>query len=430
MKTRPRAVSPKTFLTCFSWMIVFSFAFGAAAQTPPPAEPNPKGAAEATPPSSAPPASTALPVVASPDVAPNVVVPPPIPVPAPVPPAAKIEPAITMNFGVRVGARLQSPTDPEKLDHLGLDTLYLEPRFSARVIEKVGFQANFNVGVPPGAGLAAPGAVGIMDLIAQFDFDDLLHLWAGRLLVPSDRSNFSGPFFMSAWNYPGFYVAGAPLGPKTGPTGRDNGAVVWGDAMKGKFKYYAGAFGLDQPGKPYYTARLNLAIIGSEPGFYHSSTYYGSQDIVAIGAGLQYQQDGSVKPDGTGPKDTVTGMADVLAEFKVGEGVITGEVQYYQFTEGYSFATVGPMNTPVGAPKQAFYALVSYLTPPVGPGKIQPLVRVQRTLDGPGWTILDAFVSYVVKDYDLRVALGYQRTDLGEGTPVGNAIQLGVQLQK
>jgi hypothetical protein len=365
-----------------------------------------------------------------PAAAPEVVPPPPPPVEPTLPKAEAeegkappVEP-IKFNFGVRVGLRLQDPNSPEKLSHVGLDTVYVEPRFSGQLTDNFAWQASFNGNVT-GSTLAPAGSVGVLDLIAKFRAVDAVNVWAGRLLVPSDRSNFSGSFFMSAWNYPGFYVPGAPLGPKDGPNGRDNGAVIWGDFGQGKFKYYAGAFGLDQATPPYFSARLNLAIIGSEPGYYHSSTYYGSQDILAIGLGAQYQKDGS--STATEQKDIVIGMADVLGEVRLGSaGVLTGEAQVYKFNDGYAFASVG--GVPVGAPEEAFFVLVSYLSPEVGVGKLQPLVRVQRTID-PGWTILDAFLSYVIKGYDLRVAAGYQRTDLGAGT-ASNALQIGIQLQR
>ena len=41
---------------------------------------------------------------------------------------------------------------------------------------------------------------------------DEFHLWAGHLLVPVDRANASGPFFMIPWNYPGFLTVGADDG--------------------------------------------------------------------------------------------------------------------------------------------------------------------------------------------------------------------------
>ncbi len=44
-----------------------------------------------------------------------------------------------------------------------------------------------------------------LDYIGQLDFMDEFHVWLGRMLTPVDRSNLSGAWFVSPWNYPGIY---------------------------------------------------------------------------------------------------------------------------------------------------------------------------------------------------------------------------------
>ncbi len=77
-----------------------------------------------------------------------------------------------------------------------------------------GLQRRHMDGSPPGSGNFAA----LEDAIISFDFVDEFHLWAGHLLVPVDRSNASGPFFMIPWNYPGFFAAGN--GVRRGAEGR------------------------------------------------------------------------------------------------------------------------------------------------------------------------------------------------------------------
>ena len=85
---------------------------------------------------------------------------------------------------------------------------------------------------------------------------------------------------------------------------------------------------------------------------------------------------------------------------------------------------------PVFTPKEAFYILLSYLSPAeVGMGKIQPLVRLQQTAD-PGWTIFDGAVAYVIKDYGARLVTTYEHIDTKGLQPTANSIQFGFQLQK
>jgi hypothetical protein len=219
---------------------------------------------------------------------------------------------------------------------------------------------------------------------------------------------------MSPWNYPGFYPGlAAPVGPKQGPYGRNNGVTAWGQFMGGKAKYYIGAYDLDDSRvKRFYSGRVNLAILGTEPGFYHSSTYYGAQDILAIGGGFQYQTDGFAP----GANLSIFN-ADLLFEKNLGGGgVVTFEGAYHHSSDGNTF-------------KNAYYLLGSWLTPEkLGIGKLQPLIRFQQTTDVDRW-MLDTFVTYVVDDYFTRIALGFQHADVGVA-PNANMIQIGVQLQR
>ena len=190
---------------------------------------------------------------------------------------------------------------------------------------------------------------------------------------------------MSPGKYPGFYVPGPPVGPKTGAFGRDNGVTAWGHFVGGKAKYYVGAFELNDPAAhPMYIGRLNFCLLGAEPGFYHSSTYYGGQDIVALGLAGQFQKGGSGST--AAPADLTNLMVDLLAEKNLpGTGVLSFEGQYYHFDSNQDR-------------KQAFYVLGSYLTPnKIGIGKLQPLFRYQQAspnLSGaPTWKIIDGYVT-------------------------------------
>jgi hypothetical protein len=372
--------------------------------------------------------------------------------PAPPPPPKSDGPSIGYTFGVRVGLRLQDQQKPKDMTEIHLDPYAydttVEARFHGSVTQQFSWVANFNATLLAPT-LAAPATVGVMDLIAQFKAAKEFNIWAGRLLVPSDRSNFTGPFFMIPWNYPGFYFPGAaPLGPKDGPTGRDQGITAWGNAFDDKFKYYVGAYGIDVTGngtQPYFSGRLSYSLQGSEPGYFGSSTYYGAKNVMTIGISGQYQHNGA--EDGAGViagspcptagaidcKDSFTFMADALAEESVtGAGTFTFEGQFYKFTQGYVFAGAPATGTPILAPEEAFYLLAAYLTPDLGFGKLQPMVRWQQTGD-PGWTVFDAALAYVFKDYSGRVVATYQHIDHGSGSavanPVQNSIQLGIQLQ-
>src|SRR3954468_10880134 len=209
--------------------------------------------APAAPAPAAPPAAEAPPPAAPPPAMPPMAAePPPLPNPAPmpIPPPAAPPPAenpfkVTVGAGFRTALHFQNPNKPDsngnftKLNDQYLDELNLELRTSGKVTDIIGWTGNFTVdGRTRNQASGGPIAfqAQALDLIGQLDFMDEFHVWLGRMLTPSDRSNFSGPWFMPAWNYSGGYD-GTYFGPRgTEEVGRETGVTVWGDINKGKFK--------------------------------------------------------------------------------------------------------------------------------------------------------------------------------------------------
>jgi hypothetical protein len=374
-------------------------------------------------------------------------------------PAAENPFKVTVGAGFRSAIRFQNPNTPDsdgnytKLNDQFVDELNAELRVSGKVTDIIGWTANFTVDgrTRASAGAGAPIAfqAQALDIIGQLDFMDEFHVWMGRMLTPTDRSNFSGAWFMAPWNYSGGLPFGY-FGPRgTEEVGREVGATVWGDVGKGKFKYYAmigdldGNFGVPAMGanpggyaaaSPLFALRAQYAFLGSEPGFYGSSTYYGGQDIVALGAGLQYQKDYTCVPgtwncggiDGT---DNLTGFnADILAEFKTGAGTPGIEAAYYHEsgdTRAYN---------------DFFYVLPTFTTGEILPakGKLNASVRFQMAKVGEDATkatvtAIEPSVAYLFKDYFAKVQLTYTNTQLSpdEGDKQkAQYVQLGFQIQQ
>jgi hypothetical protein len=415
------------------WSLAFASlaAFGgqaAWAQTP-----------EAAPPPAAPPAEAAPAAVAPAPATP----PPAAPTPPPATPPTATEampatrpevlPPIDVGAWLRVGGKFQG-ADPKKVNDWKMDNAYVELHAGGKVHKNVGVTLNlvsnmqslFNA---PGNDPTEGGSyVAVEDAIISFDFMDEFHVWAGHLLVPVDRSNASGPFFMLPWNYPGFFTA-QPNGtgvaaPLEGPFGRNNGTVVWGDIKGGKLTYLAGVFdNANLASSPLVTGRLRLALLDPEPGFWGNGSYFGEKDLLTIGVGAQYQKHGSANM--TGDKDWADINADVLFEKKLGGGsYVTGEAAYYHY------------NVLDGGISDHFYVLGAYTTPTVGVGGIQPMVRFQwEKVKGPGGTKpwnLDVGLAYLIKGPALRVVATYSHTDLTNvfavvGSTSANSIQLGAQ---
>lgn len=399
-----------------------------AAVPPEPAAPPAPAAAPAPPPPPAAPAVVTPPAPMTPPAPPTV--PPPMPPEAPPPPPAEEEKYKHINMGVwmRLEGVLQNQRHPEKVNRASTNG-EVELHFSNQMRKYLQWTANFAATYGPnGDGTAGiTGSPSIMDLIAQFEPDPAFNVWVGRMLVASDRSNFSGPYFMAPWNYPGAYGSG----PAEGPFGRNDGVTIWGQAGGGLFKYYAGAYNLYGGSKPVvqplFSGRLGLALLSPEPGYYNSSTYYG-KDILSLGVGGQYQKL-ETAPGSSVYANYSLFNADLLFEKDLmGSGVLD--------IEGAFFAYTG--DAVLRDKKISYFALASYLTPETGIGKFQPLFRIQQsTPEASGaktGTQIDGQIGYVVDGYATRFALGFEHasaTDtIGKGTPENNQVFLGIQLQK
>lgn len=354
--------------------------------------------------------------------------------PAPAPPAYDPK-AFSAGAWIRLGGRLQNPSTPNKLDDVFLDQLYLIVSFRGQMTDWLKWQINLNANVPPTAANGAPppayASVGVQDLIVKIEPHPLANLWVGRMLEAVDRANLSGPWFLNYYLYQGFFGnrAGPPIGLKSGPNGRDDGATLWGQVGGGQFKYFLGAFNLDSRSadtKPLYTGRVNIDFFDPEPGYYHQSAYHGDKDILSVAGGFQYQKQGSVRvvTPAMAPNPAVLDVgnlstieADVLVDKNLGTaGVATADASAYFYDNRQ--------------PVRRFFAFgAGYVLPfPVGPGRLSPVVRYQFTQD-PALTQIDGYLEYLVKSHFAKFFLGFFRADLGGGVK-NNAIQAGVQLIK
>ena len=396
-----------------------------------------------------PPAAPATPPEAPPPPPPVVVAPPPATPPAAVATEAKpptsteampatrpdVLPPIDVGAWLRVGGKFQGQ-DPKKVNDWQMDQAYVELHAGGKITKTVGVTLNLNANM---AGYGTPGAntgVAIEDAIISFDFMDEFHLWAGRLLVPVDRANAAGPFFMIPWNYPGFFAAGNGYvgAPAEGPSGRNNGMVLWGDIAGGKFSYFAGVFdngnftGASTPpnpptsGSPLFSGKLRLALLDPEPGFWGNASYFGDKDVLSFDVGGQVQGTQGL-PAGSKTYGEVN--VDALLEKKLGGGsFFTAEAAYYHYNVGD------------GGVSDSLYALAAYATPTVGVGNIQPMVRYQwekvKNVSGTSPWNVDVGVSYLIKGPALRLLATYSYTNLGPvggggSNPTANSIQLGAQ---
>jgi hypothetical protein len=273
-----------------------------------------------------------------------------------------------------------------------------------------------------------------LDALVRLEFSDAFNIYGGRMLMPSDRANLDGPYYLGTWEYPLVSVYNYPAIF----AGRDNGAAAWGYIADKRLYYAVGVSEgcIDQGSscynpsadKPMISARFTYNFWDRESGYYTSSDYYGQKEILAIGGAVQYQSDAVT--NGAKTADYTAFNLDFLMQKKVfGGDVFTLEGAYYHSdTEG--ILTTNPTGVVDG---DGFFILTSYLINyKVGIGKFQPVFRYQEydfqsalLADYSEWS---AGTNYIIKGHDLRMSAIYSETDT-DGAKTVDKFIAGVQLQ-
>ena len=100
-----------------------------------------------------------------------------------------------MGAWLRVGYRIQNPSEVEKLNDVFMDQLYLVLAARGQFTPWLKWQASLaaNHYTAPGsvtldAELTYPNA-GLQDLIVKFEPHDSFNVWAGKMILPIDRAN-------------------------------------------------------------------------------------------------------------------------------------------------------------------------------------------------------------------------------------------------
>lgn len=294
----------------------------------------------------------------------------------------------------------------------------------------------------------------ILDAIAKFEFMPEFNIWAGRLLVPADRAEMSGPYYANtyAFNRTPFYPSDYSVkfgNGGAGVYGRDNGLNIWGGlGAEKRFTYVVGGFsglqgGSNQSDDLLVGARLsyNFLNVESNPGYYTSSTYYGTAgDILTLGAAVQSQKDGAgTQAD---PADFTGWSIDLLSETVFdGIGVLTFEAEYKDFDTDLNAAALADPDCFCLFSGEAGMATLLFMFPQeIGIGKLQPYIGY--TKNDPDYSEdrdnYEVGINYIIDGQNARVSLYYDYGDIATKglnyTPSAtgenvNSISVGVQLQ-
>jgi len=326
--------------------------------------------------------------------------------------------------------------EPKKLNDAGgqIDTdIYM----AGAIHRFLKWQAGVTVSYSGNTGQAQTALVTPLDLLAKVELMPELNLYFGRMIVVADRYTPSGPWGMDEFIYKGVFTG--PLTQtalqKSGTTGRDVGANIWGAFAGGLVKYYLGAYQFHDPAiSPLYSGRLQVSLLSGEPGFYQRTTYYGEKDLLSFGVGGQYQKDGSVRaaipamgmtPAVPGATDKYSYLtADVTFDKRLGD---VGTLSIYGGFDKWGGA--------YNAWKNFFHASIGWTFPQViGIGKFRPNVRFQQgVLNGTDLDpsrIIDVQLSYLVMNWFARFNVGYRHTTVNAskaaGAQDGNMVWFGL----
>ena len=290
----------------------------------------------------------------------------------------------------------------------------------------------------------------VLDAIAKFEFNDMVNIWVGRQLVPSDRAELNGPYYHSTYefNKTPFYMN--DQGSYTaGKYGRDDGINLWGALTADKkLTYVVGVFngrvgGPDADDNLLYAGRIsyNFLDVEKNPGYYTSSTYYGKGgDIFTVGFAAQWEEDALGVAGAEG--DFLGYSVDLLGETTLGNGAVaTIEGEYKRFElDGVASGAADSLGMFEG---DAYTGTALYLMPgKIGIGQLQPYVRYtyndEESSSSQDRDEYEAGINYIIDGHNARVSLMYQYGDLNSkgrlnysnatGDDV-HAIKLGFQMQ-
>jgi len=297
----------------------------------------------------------------------------------------------------------------------------LRPYISGQVNRYIKFEGNLDS--------EATNNIRVLDAVLKFEFSDYVNIWAGHFLPPSDRANLSGPYYRNSWSgtdivnaYPAEFA------------GRDDGLAYWGQYAGGVVKWQLGFFAMGNGGTPdpRFAGRVAVNLFDPEPGYYNSSTYYGTKDILAFGAVLQHEP----APEGAGDEaaNTIWSLDALFEKNFGGVGTLDAEGAFYGFNgrdEGTSF-----------------FLLASFLFPEkVGIGQFQPMLQLQHAAASAGDTFagsatplaadasmtgIDAGLHYIINGHNTRLSatLRYNTLSIGDGdAETDTVIVIGAQIQ-
>lgn len=324
---------------------------------------------------------------------------------------AQSAPAVTLGAGLQTSFRATTPDGGDTTASFVVNSARLY--VSGPVTKQITFMFNTEYD-------GASSHIGVIDAVARISTSDKMNIWFGRFLPPSDRANLYGPYYSHHW---AVYTDGVQDGYPFVTTGRDDGAMYWGQF--GKVKLSGGVFdGASSTGndKVLVAARAQVDFWDKEDGYYLNGTYYGGKNLLALGGAVQ-AQDGNT-----------ASTADFLLEKKLPNGA-----SYSVEAEFANYDQLGGYDAKYGNSKGG-YVLGSYMfaKPANATGAFEVLGKFAKANFSKGLSIANPDYdqkttefnfNYVMKEFNARLMFFFRNTTFSAVKTNFNQAGVGLQIQ-
>jgi hypothetical protein len=174
----------------------------------------------------------------------------------------------------------------------------------------------------------------VQDAYGEFKAADAFSLDAGLMFVPFSRNSLQSASALLPIDY-GPYTF-TQSGPTQSSTGRDTGFQAKGYVLGDHLEYRVGAFQGVRDARAHnafrYVGRVQYDVFDTETGFFYTGTYLRQKKILALGAAFDAQ------------KDYRGYDADAFADFPLGPGAVTGQIDFNRFDGGAILGTLPRQN--------------------------------------------------------------------------------------
>jgi hypothetical protein len=330
-----------------------------------------------------------------------------------------------LKAGLRLQTWYQFMEDGKKSGTKSLNDFMLRRFYfylSGEVIPKIGFFAHIaadRIGQDglDNSSLGLGSGIAVRDAWIYYNLNESFKIQMGRMYIPFTRNyGTTSTFAMLPLELP-FNQGGVRGGIfYASKVGRDDGIVLWGNPFKGLLQYRLGISegvesNTDNPDDNLrFSGRVSLNLLEPETTWFNKGSYLGAKKVLAIGAGLDYQEGLvlSKKPD----QDNIGWTVDLFFDHPVGKGAATFEAAFIDVknmtqTLKYSRLTSGD-------DAQMYYVQGGYLFPwQIGPGRIQPYFRYERLAVNhkPDTAFPCLGLNYLIKGHDAKLTLDWTLID-------------------